>query len=503
MDHKHFTPMEKWEYFPRFAVFYFFWSIVVLVAAILLLEKVILPFFEDNAMMSGKGWQAQHLKVCRMMFDRNKAQETSPLCWTESNPVAEKSKKSKRILVIGDSYVWGYGVINWNHIWWRQLESELWRNGYRDVEVIGAGWSGVNTREELSWVPQLLNKYHPDLIIWSYVTNDPCEYKNNSRVQIVPNRPSEDGYWKFLHPYLPNIAYHLVALKRSIDSKSHNDDRHGYDWDKWELKLLEGKNFEQYKQTLQGLAQLMRKTNTKNVFTMMVFPDRSYYQARLAPVEKVMKENNLDFYDFTDSLVTWYEQRFGDGPGAAPYLRLGVSPADSHPGPILTHFYAIEVAKMLEQRYKDCIGHKFNSQEILELPRVNVNPIHFNDWVPLSLHLTQSADYEYKLSYPKSQDEQLFLPIKRPFVQLNLEVPARMREIQISGDNLKSSSLALGLYDPQLNEYEQGKPLDLGTIEGKNALFKVPHSKYLIAELWISANFTGENRNITLKITNR
>lgn len=503
MENKHFTPMEKWEYFPRFAIFYFFWSIVVLVASVFLLEKIVLPFFEDNAMMSGKGWQAQHLKVCQMMLERNRAQQTAPLCWTDSNPVDEKSKKAKRILVIGDSYVWGYGVINWNHLWWRQLENELWRNGYRDVEVIAAGWSGVNTREELSWVPQLLNKYHPDLIVWSYVTNDPCEYIENTRVQIVPNRPSEDGYWKYLHPYLPNIAYHLVALKRSIDSKSHNDDRHGYDWDKWELKLLEGKNFEQYKQTIQGVAQLMQKTNTKSVFAMMVYPDRNYYKQRLAPVEQLLKSNGLDYYDFTDALATWYEQRFGDGPGLAPYIRLGVSPADSHPGPILTHYYAIEVAKMLEQRYPDCIGPKYNSREILELPRVNVNPIRINDWLPASLNLQKTSDYEYKITYPKTADEQLFLPLKRPFVQLNLESPARIREIQISGENLKSSSIALGLYDPQLNEYEQGKPLDLGTTNGKVGNFAIPRSKFLTEEIWISATFTGENRTLSIKFTNR
>ena len=71
----------------------------------------------------------------------------------------ERTPGKKRILVLGDSFVWGFGVEQ-NQIFTEQLENLL-----TNVEVINAGVSGYSTDQELLWFKSEGVKYSPDLVI--------------------------------------------------------------------------------------------------------------------------------------------------------------------------------------------------------------------------------------------------------------------------------------------------------------------------------------------------
>jgi len=77
----------------------------------------------------------------------------------------ERSDNSGRILVIGDSFAWGYGVEETQRFS-QLLEASM------DVEVINAGVSGYSTDQELLWLREEGVKYDPDLVILGFSGND-------------------------------------------------------------------------------------------------------------------------------------------------------------------------------------------------------------------------------------------------------------------------------------------------------------------------------------------
>jgi len=77
----------------------------------------------------------------------------------------ERQNDIGRILVLGDSFAWGYGVEE-SERFSQLLEKSL------DVEVINAGVSGYSTDQELLWYKNEGIKYETDLVILVLAGND-------------------------------------------------------------------------------------------------------------------------------------------------------------------------------------------------------------------------------------------------------------------------------------------------------------------------------------------
>lgn len=77
----------------------------------------------------------------------------------------ERQNDIERILVLGDSFAWGYGVEE-SERFSQRLEEAL------DVEVINAGVSGYSTDQELLWYRTEGIKYETDLVILLVAGND-------------------------------------------------------------------------------------------------------------------------------------------------------------------------------------------------------------------------------------------------------------------------------------------------------------------------------------------
>ena len=77
----------------------------------------------------------------------------------------ERQNNTERILVLGDSFAWGYGVEE-SERFSQLLEKSM------DVEVINAGVSGYSTDQELLWYRNEGIKYETDLVILVVTGND-------------------------------------------------------------------------------------------------------------------------------------------------------------------------------------------------------------------------------------------------------------------------------------------------------------------------------------------
>jgi len=88
----------------------------------------------------------------------------------------------RRILVLGDSFAWGYGV-EVDQRFSEVLEVEL-----ADAEVINAGVSGYGTDQELLWLEREGARYQPDVVLLVLSGND-LPYSVESQVYFVYHKP--------------------------------------------------------------------------------------------------------------------------------------------------------------------------------------------------------------------------------------------------------------------------------------------------------------------------
>ena len=85
----------------------------------------------------------------------------------DSEYAYEKEAGLTRILILGDSFTWGYGVEK-KEIFTEKLEKMLGAN----FEVINAGVTGYGTDQELIFLEREGLKYHPDIVILAFASND-------------------------------------------------------------------------------------------------------------------------------------------------------------------------------------------------------------------------------------------------------------------------------------------------------------------------------------------
>jgi lysophospholipase L1-like esterase len=78
-----------------------------------------------------------------------------------------RDQKRQRILVLGDSYVWGYGVNQ------EEMFTERLRKAMPEVEVVNLGVSGYSTDQELLLYRDEGYKYKADLVMIVVADNDP------------------------------------------------------------------------------------------------------------------------------------------------------------------------------------------------------------------------------------------------------------------------------------------------------------------------------------------
>lgn len=100
----------------------------------------------------------------------------------------ERQDDKKRVLVLGDSFAWGYGVEE-SRRFSQLLEKSL------NVEVINAGVSGYSTDQELLWYKNEGIKYETDLVILSLTGNDVGDNDQElvSQIYYKPKFVLQDG----------------------------------------------------------------------------------------------------------------------------------------------------------------------------------------------------------------------------------------------------------------------------------------------------------------------
>lgn len=131
------------------------------------------------------GWAHRPGETSRMVhvdFEIDVAINSMGLRDTEYG--AEPAPGKRRVIVLGDSFGWGFGVER------EQIFCELIEAERDDLEVVNASVSGYGTDQQSLWFEHAGRKLHPDVVLLLFYEND---FENNARgFQYYHHKPRFD-----------------------------------------------------------------------------------------------------------------------------------------------------------------------------------------------------------------------------------------------------------------------------------------------------------------------
>ena len=479
-------------------------SLVVVITSLALLDHVLLAYLERQGYISGIFWESQNrlvaeehasmdatelYKIRKGLLAQISDPQAGVRAWTRST-VSKAKTKPRRILVMGDSFIWGSPYLTLNHFWWRQLALELDARGYGEVEVIAAGDSGLSTAEQLQLAKQVVPEYAPDLVIWGYVTNDCDEYLVPYERPLPPEFPGRT----WLHFGMPRIM--RLLEQRRVDKcqlQNFRRDEQRYDsYTAWELKLLDGANFARYRDTVRQVGEFQRSSGIPGILvTLPNSPSREYFECRYRPILPLWTEAGIRVYDLMPAFV----EKFGDVSRAGPaVLAWGINPGDGHPGPRACRFLALQTAERLERDYPHVLG-ALSTSRAATMPAIN-------DWLPASLDVKPDTEFPpgFLLTYPRNKSRLVTTNLGTATALVALETPMRLSEVILSGPDLRGGRVWISSLDRE-EGFDDQQWLDLGHQAGAKLQWKLPPTaERKVSVIRFVADMNGAGRKLKLQL---
>jgi lysophospholipase L1-like esterase len=172
-----------------------------------------------------------------------------------------KPPGTKRMLVVGDSYTWGYAVAE-EEAYPQAAERLLATRGRPDIEVVNGGIPDYNSRQERQLLEQLLPIYRPDAVFLGYVVND-------AEPSTAMPTPPEEVYRHSHSWFLTEVADRLnrrVFRRRLLPSAKDNVGRSYLDgFDQGSVK---------WRDSREAIRQMRDPcVNAGIPFTVLILPD--------------------------------------------------------------------------------------------------------------------------------------------------------------------------------------------------------------------------------------
>lgn len=210
-------------------------------------------------------------------------------------PMSPPSNERWRILVLGDSVAFGWGV-RIEDTFSRQLETDLRQKLNISAETVNSGVPGYNTKQESAFLAQYYESLKPDLVLLLYVDNDIDTIDSErTHMGIRPNlwkNPTgvADYYLSWSRLYF--MVRHLTPVLLSAMTGSFSDVRTAPGW----------------RESMESLAAMARHCRERSV-PLVVFQFRMVSN----PLENALKEDitsaaGKESFHYCDTLP-WFQGR--------------------------------------------------------------------------------------------------------------------------------------------------------------------------------------------------
>jgi hypothetical protein len=465
-------------------------SAAIVIALLIAIDRFVLGSLERAGWTAGELW-GRHNKLVEENHRRKTTTNECELRHWTGQPLPRDDVGRHKILVLGDSFVWGPPYTTLNHLWWRQLAIELERRGYRNVDVVAAGHPGWSTRRQLACAKELVPAVKPDLMIWGYVTNDPDEKLVRSIFDSQDRPPYGQRIRSRLKRYLPNLTFKFESLRADKLAVQYAGPEYGYAYPDWELKLVEGENFAKYRQTIGEVGQFVRDANVPAfLHTLPHIPSREYFEPRYAPVLKEWQSAGV----LVNNTALEFVGRYGNfSEVGKEALQWGINPSDSHPGPKATHFHAVTAADFIEQCWPEVLGPKDAAQP---------HDLVINDWLPYDLNVRQTGEQTFELDYPATTDLMPRPPGDEPAAMVALRYPLPIEEIRIEAKGLGGSRIWISMLDPK-EHFDEDRWREVAVqVSGHSIVCRLPVdlAGRDLAEIRFQADIAGKDRRVHLTL---
>ena len=475
-------------------IIYIFFTLCLIVLFILF---TLLIYEKIYATTDEARWNRENEKINSMNRQKlqNSTWESENFIWLYKGEKIPPKTEKKRILIVGDSYVWGDGYSNANYIWWQQLRNKFLENGYNDVEFVVMGMPGFNTSQQYEMLKKsdIKNSIDPDLILFAYVDNDteawqnpyddnPVWVKAKASYKALENiLPSKlNSFIKKLYPNLyVKVNNMLVEKYSSLYGKI------GIKYIDYEKVIHRNLFLEEYsKNILIPLKNyLENELNIDYLFIEMPFFPSELAKEQIVLVKEKFDKLNMPFFELSSDYtleVPFYDKNLYQ-----------ITPSNAHPGTKTTEYIARKVFQILQNNYSNILGNK---------TKINNNNIIINDCMPRTINLKKINDNEFAFVYPNSKEKDSFLnmPFYENYIKLNFLYPINIKTIEITSDDNNIDNI--NLYINKIN-------LELGYDD--NLIHKVKYSeKYIwninskkVTSINIHADIkNGSSSNINMKI---
>lgn len=236
-----------------------------------------------------------------------------------------------RIAVLGDSFVWGTAVQDKDR-WPRKLEQKLEAKYPGKFEILHWGLGGWSTLDEFDWLRTKGTSYDIDLVLVGFVTNDPSMDHLLARMLNL----EQFGCIRPFKQIFPELTHLCALYAERVFSKLCSDC--GYE--NWEAGLYESKNLDAYLKLLKDMGDYVKNRSLRTIFVLTPNNYDSYFQKRFEQVKPLLVNANFEVWD----LFPVVKNKLS----SYPINELAASPADGHPGPIVTEVYAEEVYRLIQ-----------------------------------------------------------------------------------------------------------------------------------------------------------
>ena len=466
-----------------------FSSIIVFITIFL-----ILFIFEKIYSLSDEvKWKEEDQKINNMNYEKlsNIDWEGNDLIWLYKDQKLEPKKEKKRILIVGDSVLWGHGYSNANLIWWQQLRNQLLRLGYNDVEIYALCRAGYNTIQQHKALIKndIMNNLNPDLIIFTYVENDTeawqnpyddneiwkySDYGNHEPLELIFG----NSVSSFFNKFYPNLSSKINTLL--LDKYTP---KYGFGWNDYMNQIVSEEFLEKYKEN--ALIPLKKYLDNYDVpyFVVAMPNDWDKQVERNKKIQNVFVSAGFKFYNLDDEFLKETQKKYFFEKNYSHNTLYKINPANGHIGTKITDFLARQVSNILINEYPNVLGN---------ISEVEMNDVIINDPMPRNINLKKISENEFTFIYPSSKNKLLSMPIREDYVKLNFMYPIDINSIEVTGDNIKNANLYINKIDEFLGYDTQ----NFYKIEGTNSFIV---NKNSVTSINIHIDFK-ENTNSLIKI---